>query len=102
MLSASAEFVPVFIDTLDRSQPFERFGESYGSYPVLRVLDHQGEDLAGRLDGNPVRGHIPVEDVLAQLERGARAWRARRADTSASTSSTGSSRRSSSAHRPGG
>jgi len=67
--------VPVFVDTLDRGQPYERFGESYGSYPVLRVHDHEGRDLAGRLDGNAVRGRIPVEDVLAQLERGAAAWR---------------------------
>ena len=44
---------------------------------MLRVHDHEGNDLAGRLDGNPLRGRIPVEDVLAQLERGARAWRAR-------------------------
>ena len=56
MISASADFVPVFVDTLDRSQPYERFGESYGSYPVLRVHDHAGGDLAGRLDGNLVRG----------------------------------------------
>ncbi len=69
---ASAAFVPVFIDTLDRSQPFERFGESYGSYPVLRVHDHGGKDLAGRLDGNPVRGLIPVEQVLEQLAKGQR------------------------------
>ena len=48
----------------------------YGSYPVLRIHDHEGRDLAGRLDGNPVRGRIPVEDMLAQFERGARAFAA--------------------------
>ena len=64
--------MPVFVDTLDRSQPYEDFGESYGSYPVLRVHDHEGNDLAGRLDGNAVRGRIPVDDVLAQLEKGRR------------------------------
>lgn len=66
--------MPVFIDTLDRDQPYEDFGESYGSYPVLRIHDHERRDLAGRIDGNAVRGQIPVEQVLAQFERGARAF----------------------------
>jgi hypothetical protein len=66
--------VPVFVDTLDSSQPYERFGESFGSYPVLRIHDHDSDDLAGRLDGNPVRGRIPVDDVLDQLERGRQAF----------------------------
>ena len=61
--------MPVFVDTLDRSQPYERFGEIYGSYPVLRIHDHDGRDLAGRLDGNLVAGRIPVEEVLEQLRR---------------------------------
>ena len=42
------------MDTLDPNQPYERFGESYGSYPVLRIHDHGGRDLAGRIDGNAV------------------------------------------------
>ncbi len=46
----------------------------YGSYPVLRIHDHVGQDIAGRLDGNPVRGRIPIDDMLAQLERGRRAF----------------------------
>lgn len=58
----------MFVDTLDRSQPFKRFSEVYGSYPVLRVHDLEGRDLAGRIDGNLVAGRIPVEDVLAQLQ----------------------------------
>ena len=74
MVQASRDFVPVFIDTLDRSQPYERFGEHWGSYPVLRVHDHEERDLAGRLDGNPVQGAIPVEEVLAQMARGVEAY----------------------------
>lgn len=66
----------MFIDTLDRTQPFERFGESYGSYPVLRIHDHQGRDLAGRLDGNLSRGRIAVEELVAQFERGRAAFAA--------------------------
>ena len=74
-MAASADFVPLFIDTLDRDQPFERFGEIYGSYPVLRVHDHDEQDLAGRIDGNKVAGHIPIDEVIAQLEQGLAAYR---------------------------
>lgn len=74
-MAASSAFVPVFIDTLDRAQPYKKFGESYGSYPVLRIHDHQSQDLAGRIDGNLVRGEIPVSELLEQFERGARAFR---------------------------
>ncbi|MBM3975692.1 MAG: hypothetical protein FJ299_01735 [Planctomycetes bacterium] len=70
--------MPVFIDTLDRSKPFLNFGESYGSYPVLRIFDSKGSELAGRLDGNPVAGEIPVQQVLTQLEAGRAAFRADR------------------------
>jgi hypothetical protein len=37
------------------------------------VHDLKGRDIAGRLDGNRVAGHIPSEQVLDQLERGLRA-----------------------------
>jgi len=74
--------VPVFIDTLDPDQPYESFGESYGSYPVLRIQDHARRDLAGRIDGNEVRGRIPVEEVLRQLEEGQRAYRSSSASES--------------------
>jgi hypothetical protein len=46
---------------------------------VLRIHDHEGRDLAGRLDGNVVRGVIPAAEVLEQLETGRVAW-AKRAD----------------------
>ena len=66
--------MPVFVDTLSDLETTQRFDERYGSYPVLRVHDHAEGDLAGRLDGNPVRGRLPVEDVVAQLRRGREAY----------------------------
>jgi len=60
--------VPLFVDTLRDFKQTDRFNESYGSYPVLRVHDHQGEEIGGRINGNLVGGRIPVKQVLAQFK----------------------------------
>lgn len=70
--------MPVFIDTLEDIDTTKRFGEHYGSYPVIRVHDHSEHDLAGRLDGNPVQGKIPVAQLLEHMARGAEKFRAPR------------------------
>lgn len=70
--------MPVFIDTLEDLPTTKRFGENYGSYPVIRVHDHRENDIAGRIDGNEVAGRIPVPDLLAQMQRGAAAFAQRR------------------------
>jgi len=69
-------FVPVFIDTLSDHETTKRFGEIYGSYPVLRVHDHEGRDLAPCLDGNPLRGEIPVDRILELCARGRKEFEA--------------------------
>ena len=46
-----------------------RFSEKFGSYPVLRIHDLSGEEIGGRIDGNPVGGRIPVSQILAQFEK---------------------------------
>ena len=68
--------MPVFIDTLAPrgGSDYERFGEIYGSYPVLRIHDHRSRDLAERIDGNPLLGRIPVESIVKLLEDGHRAF----------------------------
>ena len=68
MIKASQEFVPVFVDTLKDIKTTKRFKEKYGSYPVLRVHNVKGQDIAGRLDGNLVAGQIPAFQVLKQLQ----------------------------------
>lgn len=68
MIKASQEFVPVFIDTLKDLKTTKRFKEKYGSYPVLRVHNVKGKDIAGRLDGNLVAGQIPAFQVLKQMQ----------------------------------
>lgn len=67
MIEAAADFTPLFIDTLQDLTLTRRFGEQYGSYPVLRIIDLTGRDRAPRIDGNRVAGRIPVEQILAQL-----------------------------------
>lgn len=69
MIKASRAFVPVFIDTLNDAETTRKFGEHYGSYPVLRVHDLKGKDIGGRLDGNACAGALPLEQVLDQLKR---------------------------------
>ena len=78
MIQAAENFVPVFIDTLNDLESTKRFGESYGSYPVLRVHDLEGQEIGGRIDGNLVSGHIPVEQVVNQLTESAAAFQASR------------------------
>ena len=68
-MKTSKKFVPVFIDTLKDLKTTKRFRESYGSYPVLRVHDLSGKDIAGRIDGNRVAGKIPVSQMLEQFEK---------------------------------
>ncbi len=67
VIQASREFVPVFIDTLKDVKNTKRFNEKYGSYPVLRIQNTRGQDIAGRIDGNLVAGRIPVVQVLKQM-----------------------------------
>lgn len=69
MVKTAKKFVPVFIDTLNDIKTTKRFKEKYGSYPVLRVHDHYGKDIAGRIDGNKVAGKIPVPKMLEQFEK---------------------------------
>jgi len=66
----SQSFVPVFIDTLSDLTTTKRFGESFGSYPVLRIHDLFGQDIAGRINTNPSAGIVSVAEVLAQMRRG--------------------------------
>jgi len=42
---------------------------------VLRIHDHGGEDIAGRIDGNLVQGRISARELLQQFERGRAAFR---------------------------
>ncbi|MHB2018273.1 MAG: hypothetical protein ACYCW6_15085 [Candidatus Xenobia bacterium] len=77
MVRLSAGFVRVFVDTLHDDATTQRFHESQGSYPVLRVLDLDLSDLAPRLDGNPVAGAIPLGQVKQQLRDGFRAFASR-------------------------
>ena len=67
VIQASQDFVPVFVDTLKDIKTTKRFQEKYGSYPVLRIHNLQGQDIAGRIDGNRVAGRIPVVQVLKQM-----------------------------------
>ncbi len=65
----SKKFVPVFIDTLTDLKTTKRFHESFGSYPVLRVHDLQGQDIGGRLNTNPTAGWVAPKKVVRQMEQ---------------------------------
>ena len=67
----------VFIDTQKDEPSTCRFGENYGSYPVLRIQDHKAQDLIPKLDSNATHGIVPVEQVLEHLKRGQEAYRSR-------------------------
>ena len=79
-MEQSAKFVPVFVDTLKDHKNTKRFKEHYGSYPVLRVHDHQGNDIGGRIDGNRVAGKIPVEQMLEQFKAATEAFKKSQSD----------------------
>lgn len=69
MLKASQDFVPVFIDTLKDIPTTERFEESVGSYPVLRVHDLEGHDIGGRIDSNPTAGNVSATEIVEQFQK---------------------------------
>ena len=70
MVQQAEHFVAVFIDTQKDEPSTCRFGENYGSYPVLRIQDHQARDLLPKLDSNITHGIVPVEKVLDHLKKG--------------------------------
>ena len=67
-MQASGDFVPVFIDTLNDLETTKRFGEKYGSYPVLRVHDLKGRDIGGRIDTNRTAGIVGATDLVKQFK----------------------------------
>lgn len=69
IVKASKDFVPVFVDTLSDLKTTKRFGENYGSYPVLRMHNLSGKEIGGRIDGNRVAGRIPVDTMVAQFKQ---------------------------------
>ena len=73
-MKASASFVPVFIDTLKDSVNTKRFGEHFGSYPVLRIQDLSGKDIGGRLDTNKSAGQVDASLVVQQMQKSLRTF----------------------------
>lgn len=69
VVKMSAQFVPVFIDTLSDLKTTKRFGENYGSYPVLRIHDLNGKDIGGRIDTNRTAGIIGGTDLTNQFQQ---------------------------------
>lgn len=70
MVKAAQDFIPVFIDTLADHKTTRRFQERFGSYPVLRIHGHEGQELGGRINTNLTAGIVPAKDVVEQLKRG--------------------------------
>lgn len=58
----------MFVDTLSDLKTTKRFGESFGSYPVLRVHNHEGKEIGGRINGNLNAGRIPSKEILEQFK----------------------------------
>jgi uncharacterized Ntn-hydrolase superfamily protein len=36
---------------------------------VLRIHDHAGKEIGGRIDGNIVAGRIPISKMISQFEK---------------------------------
>ncbi len=70
MVKASAQFIPVFVDTLSDYRTTKRFKESYGSYPVLRIHNLSGEDIGGRINTNLTAGIVKPAKVVEQMKLG--------------------------------
>ena len=60
--------MPVFIDTLSDFADTKRFGESFGSYPVLRIHNLKGQDIGGRINTNRTAGRVATKTLIQQFD----------------------------------